>query len=375
MEESELDLANLPTDVDKLQLLVSDLTRRLQNSLHMVEAQKRLVSNATNTSDMLRTRINSLSNKLKLEIAKNETLQNQKVKEEESTRFDQYKKKATKLNEELRMALLDHSMQPIRKEPNRITKMRKNLEDIESKQDSQKLLLQHINEREKLIETLSNACQHGEIDKCRLLVRKGANVNEIDSAGFLPVHYACANGFTDIVRLLLEYGSDVTSYLSGYAPLGIASQNGHYEVVRVLVEFGGNVEEKGKGGSPPIVLAAANNRVECVSTLLDLGANVNSCDLNTDTPLHAAVKLDEPDAMIRLLLNHEADTNAKNRQGQTPVKLGLSVMNVSALNALGYRTVPAAKTVTSTVHLVNSNASITGESLDRARSIVSELSI
>ena len=333
----DLDLSNLPQEPEKLQILVSDLSRRLQNALHMVDAQKNIVSNATSSAEMMRNRQKNMSTALRLEIAKNETYHRSKIKEEEFVRYEQYKKKTNSLHDELRLALLDHSMGPIKKEPGRILKLRTKLEKMESHQDSQKLLLQHLSEQERLIEGLSAAAQRGNLEECRLLVRKGANVNEMDSAGFLPIHYASAHGFDAVARLMLEYGSDVSSYLSGYTSIGLAAQNGHGNVIKVLVEFGADVEEKGKNGCPPLVTAAANNHVDCVNTLLDLGANINSSDLNGNTALHVVAKLPNPSAIITLLLARGANSKLTNNQGYAPLQLALSIVNVPAMEAFGGR--------------------------------------
>jgi len=333
----KLDLANLPNDIEKLQLLVSDLSRRLQNALHMVEAQKRIIANASNTTEIIRARNKHISNMLRLEIAKNETFQRSKIKDEEYQRYENIRKKAATMHEELRMALLDHSMTPIKKEPGRISKMRKKLESMEAQQDSQRLLLQHLSEQENIIENLSTSSQHGNLEECRLLIRNGANVNEVDSAGFLPLHYACSGGYDSVVRLMLEYGADVSSYMTGYAPIVLAAQNGHSNVVEVLIEFGANVEEKGKNGCPAIVSAASHSHIECVETLLNMGANINSSDLNGNTSLHSVAKLPDPTKIIQLLLMKGIDTKLANKQGQTALQLALSIVNVPAMEAFGGR--------------------------------------
>lgn len=337
MEGTELvDLSNLPKDVDKLQLLVSDLARRLQNALHMVDAQKKLVVNATATCDKLRSRVSTLSTKLRLEISRNESYHKQMVKTEASIKYDNLKKTAGAMHDELRMAVLDHSMKFATKlrEPEKIIKLKKKLETIEGRQESQKQYLQHISLEEQMTEDLANCCQHGRLEMVHTLLKKGANANASDSAGFLPIHYAAAGGFVDVVRLLLDFGSDVSSYLTGFSPLVICSQNGHAGVIRVLMDFGGDVEEKGKGGCPAIVAAANFCHRDCIETLLDYGADIHARDLSGNTPLHAAAKHEAPGPVVELLLARGADANLQNQSGSTPLQHALSIMNTAAVEAL-----------------------------------------
>ena len=200
---------------DKLQVLVADLNRRLENAHHMLDAQRKIVANANAYVEVLRNRQRSLYSTLRLEIAKNDAFHRDRIKDEEINRYEVFKNKANAMHDELRVALLDHSMGLIKKEPGRIVKMRHKLEKLEEQQDSQKLLLEHLNGLDLMIEKLSTAAQHGTLDDCRQLLRKGSAVNEKDAAGFLPLHYACARGDEDIVRLFLEHGSDLSSYLTG----------------------------------------------------------------------------------------------------------------------------------------------------------------
>jgi ankyrin repeat protein len=188
-----------------------------------------------------------------------------------------------------------------------------------------------------MTEELTNAAQHGDIHKCSRLLNSGVNVNEVDSAGFLPIHYACSVGNVDIARLLLEFGSDVTSYLTGYAPIEICARNGHSSIIQLLVYFGGDVEETGSGGCPPIVSAAANGHAETLAVLIELGANVNKSDLGGNTALHCAAKLEDPVPCIHILMRTGADIRLANKHGQTPMHIALSIMNIPALQALGGR--------------------------------------
>ena len=235
--ESEIETVNNASykEVQNLQLLLSDITRRLHNAQHTIESQKRAMKNSTATAEIFRSQLSSMSNVLRLETARNNTYMKKKIKDEESQRYENDKKKSNKAHEDLRMAMIDHGITGMKREPVKLVKLKSKLEKLEQQQESQKLLLQHLVELEKMTEALSAAAQMGDLASCQTLLRRGANVNEIDSAGFLPIHYACSNGFVDIVKLLLEYGSDPSAYLTGHSPIEMAARNGHSEAIKILV--------------------------------------------------------------------------------------------------------------------------------------------
>jgi hypothetical protein len=61
----------------------------------------------------------------------------------------------------------------------------------------------------------------GNLEECYTLLSSGAWVNYIDSAGYLAIHYACSTGCYEVVKLLLEFGSDHSSFLTGKVYLSI----------------------------------------------------------------------------------------------------------------------------------------------------------
>lgn len=337
--ESEIETVNNASykEVQNLQLLLSDITRRLHNAQHTIESQKRAMKNSTATAEIFRSQLSSMSNVLRLETARNNTYMKKKIKDEESQRYENDKKKSNKAHEDLRMAMIDHGITGMKREPVKLVKLKSKLEKLEQQQESQKLLLQHLVELEKMTEALSAAAQMGDLASCQTLLRRGANVNEIDSAGFLPIHYACSNGFVDIVKLLLEYGSDPSAYLTGHSPIEMAARNGHSEAIKILVAFGAFIDEKGLAGSPPIVSATYGGFYQCVADIIDLGADIDSYNHEENTPLHVATKLTDPTGIIRLLLKNGANMKAVNRIGHTPLKMALTLVNIPSIEALGGR--------------------------------------
>ena len=140
-----------------------------------------------------------------------------------------------------------------------------------------------------------------------------------------------------MVRLLLEFAADASSYVSGHSAIEIAGRNGHTECVRQLLKFGANIEDKGFSGSTALLSAVSGGHLETVQELLQRGASVAAFNFNEDTALHCAAQIENPVYMIRLLLKYGADKRLCNRQGYTPVRVALAKANSLAIEALGGR--------------------------------------
>ncbi len=76
----------------------------------------------------------------------------------------------------------------------------------------------------------------GDIDIACSLLRFGADVNVLDSAGDNPLHRASEGGRADIVRLLLEHNADVDLPTRFYwTPLAVSSSVRQVEISRLLL--------------------------------------------------------------------------------------------------------------------------------------------
>ena len=89
---------------------------------------------------------------------------------------------------------------------------------------------------------LSWACEEGHLEIVRLLVERGASINQKDENDRAsPCYFACENGHLEIIRMLVELGADINQGdENSWTPCHIASQNGHLEVVQLLLDRGAN---------------------------------------------------------------------------------------------------------------------------------------
>ncbi|XP_051797893.1 BCL-6 corepressor-like isoform X1 [Acanthochromis polyacanthus] len=85
------------------------------------------------------------------------------------------------------------------------------------------------------------------------LERQICDINHRDNAGYCALHEACARGWLQIVRHLVEHGADVNcSAQDGTRPLHDAVENDHLEVVRFLLSCGADPTLTSYSGQGPI---------------------------------------------------------------------------------------------------------------------------
>lgn len=88
------------------------------------------------------------------------------------------------------------------------------------------------------------------------------------------LHLATINGNPAIIRVLINYGAEVsaTDYMDNTA-LSVAAELGHVEVIRTLIQNNADVSHQNMRGDTPLMLAAANKKDEAVTLLLESGAD------------------------------------------------------------------------------------------------------
>jgi ankyrin repeat protein len=328
----------LPNDVPTLQNIIIDLNRRLQNANHTVESLQQRYAQMFHTAELYRTQVSELSNALRLEISKNTQLSRNKLKDEESASFEKDRKKVAGLQEEIRLAIIDQAIKGSSRESNKIIRMRTQLTKLESRQESQSRLLKHLNESDNLAERLAVLAQNGDFNACLEMLQQGVSCNEVDKAGFLPLHYACSNGHVDVARLLLEFGADCSCTVGGSNPVETAAAAGFTDIIGLLIEFGGSIHDHGPGGAPPIVVASGQGHLNALEYLLEMGANINAVDANNNNSLHAAARIyDGSTPLIALLLSLGCNIRCVNSKGLTPLHLALNLNNIEAIEAFGGR--------------------------------------
>jgi len=156
---------------------------------------------------------------------------------------------------------------------------------------------------------LLHACWDDDLDRVKLLVRQGADVNERGAVA--PLHAACRVGNLEIVKYLVKHGASINCNFHGFDsfPVNYACKYGHIAIVKYLINQGAKTDTafdrsrilfdaikydeddttivleyllKERGIDPnrpdrlkftPLYEALDKNRLRCAQILVDYGAD------------------------------------------------------------------------------------------------------
>lgn len=201
----------------------------------------------------------------------------------------------------------------------------------------------------QLAEKMCLAARDNDVERIRLLVQNGADVNTLID-GETALHAAVINNSSDVAEFLLDNGADPNIQgLFNLTPLHFVGNN--QNIAKLLVDHGADVNASSKWGITPLHYAAKANAYsvaellisngakmnilsgvndictplhyairthayETAGLLIASGANVNLC--GWCTPLHEAVRADAYE-MAELLIDNGANLNILSSEGNTPL--------------------------------------------------------
>lgn len=86
-----------------------------------------------------------------------------------------------------------------------------------------------------------------------------------------PLMFAALNGDVDLCRLLIEKDADVNK--PGWSPLHYAATGGHLEVLNLLLQADAYIDAASPNGTTPLMMAAQYGTPSAVKLLLEAGAD------------------------------------------------------------------------------------------------------
>jgi uncharacterized protein len=235
--------------------------------------------------------------------------------------------------------------------------------------DAARVLIEH-NANVNLVDpdgvsALVIAILNGHYDAAALLVERGADPNLGDSSGMAAV-YATIDMHTqplminrptrkpsgavdnlDLLKRLIAHGADTNAPLrgvllaryhntgdnqlgAGSTPLMRAAKSLDVPAMRLLLDAGSDPRRANRAGATALMFAAGLGRsgttmqaehtaADAVILCLDHGADINARNAEGQTALHMAVE--QSDTLVQLLVERGAKLDATDRQGRTPLDL------------------------------------------------------
>lgn len=205
------------------------------------------------------------------------------------------------------------------------------------------------------------ACQNGQKSVVITFLKKGGiNVDKRDANGFTPLHHACKKGARDIVKLLVENNADVNAASNtSITPLHFAASTGNQEIIACLLDAGADVNATDKEGKSVLIYSVLAKKVEAAKFLIAKGADVavrdndsrtavdyanalglpyfiaevsldtlGETDSYGNTPLHQSCYNGQSEVVKVVLARGDADVNAVNDDGHTPLFIAVRKDNV-----------------------------------------------
>lgn len=155
----------------------------------------------------------------------------------------------------------------------------------------------------------------------------GADVNAVGAGGVTPLHLASARADRlDAAKALLAAGAETAPRNNENASaLDLAAKIGHVALIQALVEAGAQVNDEDTNGQTALMSAVKFKNADAVDALLSAGADVEA-HLHGEswTSLHAAVEDTSPD-VVQVLLKHGADVHAKDAENDNDTPLHVAV--------------------------------------------------
>lgn len=218
-------------------------------------------------------------------------------------------------------------------------------------------------------------CLDGKYNRAKKLIKEGASVDWRSADGRTPLFIASSNGHKDIIRLLLDNCCRINAKSDyGSTALHRAVWNGNDGVASLLIERGANVYIKNRNGKTPLDFAKQHSRCErnlrgkekydkliCIleealtssrgrgselywaccngkydkaKLLINEGADIEwryvTCGR---TPLLVASAYGH-EGIIQLLLDNDANINAKDKDGRTSLDLAKEYNHSSAADII-----------------------------------------
>jgi len=191
--------------------------------------------------------------------------------------------------------------------------------------------LTEVDKQRHLCDRLCSASYNGDLEKMKLSIGEGANVNcTCSSEGFKPLHHATSLANFEVIT---NFNLGARKY-SCRPPDELVNKK--LQAVRLLIESGADVNGQKLDGQTAL---HTTRIVKFAEVLIEKGANVNVQDVYGRTPMlivksHYDKECNLGRQFADLFIKHGADVNHHSKFGETALKLMVSIGNAEDVKFL-----------------------------------------
>jgi ankyrin repeat protein len=178
------------------------------------------------------------------------------------------------------------------------------------------------------------AAANGYADVVAMLIANGANLEARDKWGRTALILAAANGYAAIVAMLIAKEADIEAQDKwGRTALICVAEKGYSDIVAMLIASGANIEAQDNDDYTPLIWAAANGYADIVAMLIAKKANLEAQDNDGRTALIWAAAKGYAD-IVSMLIAKEANIEAQDNENRTPLIWALRTDNTEIVKIL-----------------------------------------
>ena len=175
-----------------------------------------------------------------------------------------------------------------------------------------------------------------------LLIKRGANKDEINNNKETPLHIACQYNLHRLILKLITNNNVNMKDKNGQTPLMVATEYKNYECIKILLsddydKYNIDVNIKDNYGNFPLVNTMINfNDSDKIDDLINLlikrGTNKDEYINGKATSLHVACQYNLYDSIPKLIT--ENNINIKNKKNQTPIMIACNGQKIQCIEKL-----------------------------------------
>jgi len=170
---------------------------------------------------------------------------------------------------------------------------------------------------------------------------KSKKINKQDVNGRCALHLVAASGNVDLLRLILNMENVQVEIKDekGRTPFFIACQHNHLQCMKEVVTHGASAKSRDNDSETPLHYLV-NNYKEDLMPVIDY--LIDECNIFIDgknghgyTPMHLVAKHGHTE-LIQYLIEHKADINLLDANGNTPLSIAVTCKHLETAEALRF---------------------------------------